>query len=102
MCSSPDPLGSYSATHQISDNVLRSTTPAPVDVVNNPPHYTFGEIECIDAIKAALGKEQFIGYLRGACMKYIWRLGHKDSSLEQAKKTRWYVERLIKELADAS
>ena len=29
-----------------------------VDVVNHPSHYTQGDIECIDAIKAALGEEQ--------------------------------------------
>ena len=32
------------------------------DSVNHPAHYTDGDIECIDAIKAALG-ERYEGYL---------------------------------------
>ena len=35
------------------------------DLVNHPKHYNQGEIECIDAIRAMLGTEEFIGYLRG-------------------------------------
>ena len=34
-------------------------------VVNNPPHYNRGKVECIEAIEAMLTKEEFIGYLRG-------------------------------------
>ena len=65
-----------------------------VDVVNHPPHYTQGGIECIDAIKAALGEEQYEGYLRGACIKYLWRYKMK-SGVESLKKSEWYLKRLI-------
>lgn len=64
------------------------------DVVNHPPHYTQGGIECIDAIKAALGEEQYEGYLRGACIKYLWRYKMK-SGVESLKKAEWYLKRLI-------
>ena len=64
------------------------------DVVNHPPHYTQGGIECIDAIKAALGEEQYEGYLRGACIKYLWRYKMK-SGVESLKKSEWYLKRLI-------
>ena len=64
------------------------------DVVNHPPHYTQGDIECIDAIKAALGEEQYEGYLRGACIKYLWRYKMK-SGVESLKKSEWYLKRLI-------
>lgn len=40
------------------------------DEVNHPSHYTNGDIECIDAIRAALGKEGFIAYCRGNAIKY--------------------------------
>ena len=45
-----------------------------VDMVNHPPHYaeTDNGVECIDAIRAALGREQFIGFLRGQVIKYQW------------------------------
>lgn len=65
-----------------------------VDVVNHQSHYTQGDIECIDAIKAALGKEQYEGYLRGACIKYLWRYKMK-SGVESLKKSEWYLKRLI-------
>lgn len=65
-----------------------------VDVINHPSHYTQGGIECIDAIKAALGEEQYEGYLRGACIKYLWRYKMK-SGVESLKKSEWYLKRLI-------
>lgn len=64
------------------------------DVVNHPSHYTQSGIECIDAIKAALGEEQYEGYLRGACIKYLWRYKMK-SGVESLKKSEWYLKRLI-------
>ena len=64
------------------------------DVINHPSHYTQGDIECIDAIKAALGEEQYEWYLRGACIKYLWRYKMK-SGVESLKKSEWYLKRLI-------
>lgn len=69
------------------------------DVVNHPSHYTQGDIECIDAIKAALGEEQYEGYLRGACIKYLWRYEEKGG-LESVRKAQWYLNKLISELED--
>jgi hypothetical protein len=68
------------------------------DPVNHPSHYT-GAIECIDAIESALGREQFIGFLRGQVIKYQWRLGKKDNAAQDAAKAKWYAERLEKFLA---
>lgn len=73
-----------------------------VDMVNHPPHYTQGGVECIDAIKAALGREGFIMFLRGQVIKYQWRLGLKDSSLQDAAKANWYGQRLEQELRQAA
>lgn len=66
------------------------------DAVNHPSHYTQGDIECIDAIKAALGPEGFKQYCRGACLKYLWRTEHKNG-LEDLQKCAWYLNRLIAE-----
>jgi hypothetical protein len=68
----------------------------PVDYVNHPPHYTQGDIECIDAMRAALGSEGFKSYCRGACIKYLWRTEHKNG-VEDLRKCRWYLDRLIEE-----
>jgi len=64
------------------------------DTVNHPSHYTDGGIECIEAIEAALTIEEFRGYCKANCMKYIWRERHKGGT-ESLKKARWYLDRLI-------
>lgn len=65
------------------------------DVVNHPPHYTeMGGIECIEAIEAQLTTEEYEGYLRGNCVKYLWRWKNKGG-LQDLKKCKWYLERLI-------
>jgi len=64
------------------------------DPVNHPEHYTSGNIECLDAIKAALG-ENYKYYVQGNVLKYIWRFNHKNG-LEDLKKARFYLDDLIK------
>ena len=64
------------------------------DVVNHPPHYTDGGIECIEAIEAALTTEEFRGYCKGNNLKYTWRERHKGGT-ESLKKAQWYLDRLI-------
>ncbi len=61
----------------------------------NPSHYKQGSIECIEAIKSALDA-RFIGYLSGNILKYLWRWESKNG-IEDLKKARWYLDRLIKE-----
>ncbi|HEX8421190.1 MAG TPA: DUF3310 domain-containing protein [Sphingomonas sp.] len=68
------------------------------DVVNQPPHYTAGKVECIDAIEAALGRDGFIAYLRGQIIKYQWRLGLKDAAAQDAAKAHWYSTKLQSQL----
>lgn len=65
-----------------------------VDMINKPPHYTQGSIECIDAIQEALTPEQYIGFLKGQVIKYIWRMDHKGAALSDARKAFWYLNRL--------
>jgi hypothetical protein len=64
------------------------------DLVNHPPHYTDGSIECIDAIEAQLTPEEYRGYLKGNIAKYAWRERHKGGT-ESLKKARFYLNRLI-------
>jgi hypothetical protein len=67
-----------------------------VDMVNNPPHYTRGGLETIDILEAKSTPEEFKGHLKLTAMTYITRAGHKDSELQDAKKTQWYVNRWVK------
>jgi hypothetical protein len=62
----------------------------------SPDHYK-GEIECIDAIKSSMTKEQYLGYLKGNIQKYIWRYDKKNG-IEDLKKAQVYLGWLIKEL----
>lgn len=70
------------------------------DMVNHPSHYTQGGIECIDAIKAAtVGKTGIEAVCVANVVKYLWRYEEKNG-LEDVKKARWYLERLINELSE--
>lgn len=62
------------------------------DMVNSPPHYRSGAIECIDAIKSALSAEEFRGYCKGNALKYVWREVHKGQD-ESLKKAIWYLNK---------
>jgi hypothetical protein len=63
----------------------------------NPDHYKQGEIECIDAIEAALTPEEFRGYCKGNIIKYTWRERMKGEATSLAK-ARWYLNRLLGKL----
>lgn len=68
------------------------------DMVNHPSHYTQGDIECIDAIKAAtVGKVGIEAFCVGNAIKYLFRYEEKNG-IEDAEKAEWYIDRLIKEL----
>ena len=67
------------------------------DAVNHPQHYTSGNIECIEAIKASMSAEEFAGYLKGNAMKYIWRYRLKGKAQEDLQKADWYLKRLLTE-----
>ena len=64
------------------------------DLVNHPPHYVDGGIECIEAIEAQLTAEEYRGYLKGNITKYVWREKHKGGT-ESLKKAQWYLARLV-------
>ena len=65
------------------------------DNVNHPEHYTRGGIECIDAIEASMEPAQFLGYLKGNALKYLWRYEDKGG-IEDLEKCQWYVKKLKK------
>ena len=69
-------------------------------MVDHPPHYNNGHVECIEAIEAMLTPDEFIGYLRGNSLKYRWRFRYKSKPIEDLRKARWYEERLLKFLME--
>lgn len=64
----------------------------PADMVNNPPHYNAGSVECIEAIRSALTAEEFRGYCKGNALKYVWREKHKGQD-ESLQKAIWYLSK---------
>ena len=66
------------------------------DVVNNPDHYNTGNIECIDAIQESMSSVAFKGYLKGNCMKYLWRYDNKGKQVQDLQKAGWYLNKLTK------
>lgn len=70
---------------------------ANLDNVNHPAHYNAGKIEVIEIQEDQLSSEEYRGYIKGQVIKYITRERHKNG-LEDLKKARWYLDRLIKKL----
>ena len=64
------------------------------DMVGAPRHYNTGNIECIEAIEESMSSVAFKGYLKGNCMKYLWRYDYKGKQVEDLQKAAWYLQRL--------
>ena len=70
---------------QLSDVKLK-------EQVNHPDHYNQGKIEVIDYIEdLGMGDD----FCAGNAIKYISRYKYKGKPLEDLKKAKWYIERLI-------
>lgn len=63
--------------------------------VNHPSHYNQGKIEVIDAIE-----DWELNFCEGNVIKYVARHRHKEEPLEDLKKAKWYLERLIGKIED--
>lgn len=72
---------------ELAKRVTNST-----EKVNHPSHYNQGQIEVIDYIEDIGMGEDFCA---GNAIKYISRYKYKEKPLEDLRKAKWYVERLI-------
>lgn len=68
----------------------------PNETVNHPAHYNAGSIEVIDAIE-----DWKLNFHAGNVVKYVARHEHKNG-IEDLKKARWYLGRLISNLEKGS
>ena len=90
------------ATPQEWDEVFKQGAPEfmkqkpEADVVNHPAHYNTGGVECIEYIQQQLGPE-FRSYLLGNLIKYIHRHQYKGKPVEDLRKARWYLDKLIQQ-----
>ena len=65
------------------------------DMVNNPNHYNTGSVECIEAIRESMSPVSYKGYLKGNVQKYVWRYEHKGNEIQDLRKARWYLDKLL-------
>ena len=66
------------------------------DAVHAPKHYCRGGVECIEAIKASMSQEAYKGYLKGNCLKYLWRYDSKGG-MQDLQRAEVYLGWLIDE-----
>lgn len=61
----------------------------------NPDYYNQGKIKCADAIESAvINKRGDEAAYVALIIKYLWRYENKNG-LEDVKKAKWYLNRLI-------
>ena len=84
-----------SAINNPRANYNETLTVHKIDNVNKPNHYTQGKVECIDAIESAvINKSGVESVCVANVIKYLWRYESKNG-LEDVRKARWYINRLI-------
>lgn len=63
-----------------------------VDMVNHPPHYEVGGIECIDVMQIIYGKEAVKNFCMCNAFKYLFRTNRKNGA-EDVDKAIWYLNK---------
>jgi predicted 2-oxoglutarate/Fe(II)-dependent dioxygenase YbiX len=58
--------------------------------VDHPSHYNQGQFEVIDVIE-----DWQLDFHAGNVVKYLARYKHKENPIQDLKKARWYLDRLI-------
>ena len=64
--------------------------------VEHPSHYNQGKYEVIDVIE-----DWKLDFHAGNVVKYVSRYKHKESPIQDLKKARWYLNRLIQLLEES-
>ena len=80
---------------ELEPKVEQLKKPLDDTMVNHPPHYTAGKVECIDALESATVNLTGIEAVCTAnAIKYLWRWKQKNG-VEDLRKAQWYISRLI-------
>lgn len=88
-----DPCKKQSSINLINKDVMENPKRHIEDgSVNHPEHYTKGGIEVHDFISAWR-----MNFDAGNVIKYVTRAPYKNNKLEDLKKARWYLNKLIEE-----
>ena len=68
----------------------------------NPQHYRNYRTEVIEILEDAVARapDPIKGSLQYQVLKYLLRIWDKDGPLQDARKSRWYLDRLISKLEE--
>jgi len=72
-----------------------NSEPEMKEKIDHPDHYNEGKFEAIDVIF-----DWGLDFCLGNVVKYISRHKHKNASLEDLKKARWYLDYAIENLEE--
>ncbi len=66
----------------------------------NPEYYRKYRVEVIDILEDAVAQapDPVKGSLQYQVLKYLLRIWNKENPLQDARKSRWYLDRLISKL----
>jgi hypothetical protein len=66
----------------------------------NPDYYRKYRVEVIDILEDAVAQapDPIKGSLQYQVLKYLLRIWNKENPLQDARKSRWYLDRLITNL----
>jgi len=67
------------------------------DPVNHPPHYTYGPVEAIDVIEAAIAgcPDPVAAHLHGTALNYLLSLHHKGHAAQDPAECGWSRPRMV-------
>ncbi len=85
-----EPILGYESERRDEDRPFQEPVRNSVD---HPAHYNAGKFEVIDVIE-----DWDLCFNAGNVVKYIARAKHKGKELEDLRKARWYLDRLIANL----
>lgn len=78
----------------VDEQPIIGTIGGGADMVNHPPHYTAGGIECIDALEAAtIGLRGIEAVCTANAIKYLWRWKQKGGK-QDLEKAIWYIRHM--------
>lgn len=97
--STPDEEEAWQDKERSLHDEIKEGFDSMADNVSHPQHYQSDNgIECIDAIRAALGLDGFVAHCRGTAIKYAFRAGKKQAHAEDLRKAAWYLTRAAEAL----
>lgn len=58
-------------------------------------HYLQASLQPWDAMEQWMSSEEFVGYLKGNAIKYLYRAGRKGSEVVDIQKAQHYLTKLV-------